>query len=297
MNTVTRYLLIAFFFLLISSAAAAANIPALRSRVNDNASLLSAKTEQLLEAQLAALEKSDSTQIAVLTISSLGGENLEEYSLRVAESWQLGQKEGDNGALLLIAKEERKIRIEVGYGLEGTLTDLMTGRIIDRIITPSFKKGDFDTGVIQGVTTIIQTVKGEFTAKDFPKKKKQGRDYEGIIGFALFFFIVFNRIAAQNKFVGAFTGAIFFPILGTVLFQPATVVLGILALIGAVFGLFLNSLLSSVSTGSMKSSSGRSSGFYIGGGSSGGFGGGSFGGGGFSGGGGGFGGGGASGGW
>ncbi|MDH3828258.1 MAG: TPM domain-containing protein [Desulfobacterales bacterium] len=105
----------------------ALEVPALRTRVNDHAGMLSAATRQQLEDILSRLEQTDSTQIVVLTIPSLGGEVLEEFSLKVAEKWQIGQKGFDNGAILLIAKNDRKLRIEVGYGLEGSLTDLMAG--------------------------------------------------------------------------------------------------------------------------------------------------------------------------
>lgn len=114
--------------LIITPLAAALNVPPLGGRVNDLADMIHPSTEQQLEAALAQLEKSDSTQVVILTIPSLGGEALEEYSMRVAEQWQIGQKEVDNGVLLLVSKNDRKIRIEAGYGLEGKLTDLTAGR-------------------------------------------------------------------------------------------------------------------------------------------------------------------------
>ncbi len=126
--------------LFIASFAAGIEVPTLKQRVNDHANMLSPATEGQLEGVLAALEKEESTQIAVLTIDSLDGENLEDFSLRVVEKWQLGQEKLDNGALLLVVKNDRKIRIEVGYGLEGVLTDLTAGRIIRNVITPNFKK-------------------------------------------------------------------------------------------------------------------------------------------------------------
>ncbi|EKD33964.1 MAG: hypothetical protein ACD_75C02524G0008, partial [uncultured bacterium] len=139
-------------------------VPPLTARVNDYARILSGATVQQLESVLATLEREESTQLAVLTINSLEGENLEEFSLQVAERWRLGQKGRDNGALLLIAKNERKLRIEVGYGLEGALTDLTSGRIIRDIITPQFRNGNFDQGVIDGVRAMIGAVRGEFSA-------------------------------------------------------------------------------------------------------------------------------------
>ena len=99
----------------------------LSGHVNDTAGMLHASTKQQLEAVLTDLEKTDSTQVAVLTIDSLEGDSLEDFSMRVAEQWKIGQKGSDNGAILLVARQDRKIRIEVGYGLEGKLTDLMAG--------------------------------------------------------------------------------------------------------------------------------------------------------------------------
>ena len=128
---------------------------------------------QALEAALADLERSDSTQIAVLTIPSLEGGSLEEFSLKVAEAWGLGQEKWDNGALLLVARDERKMRIEVGYGLEGRLTDLLAGRIIDSEIGPAFKQGDFDTGFLRGVTAMAAAVRGEYTAPPAPPQQER----------------------------------------------------------------------------------------------------------------------------
>ena len=119
------------------------------------AGILSANTTQELETRLQLLEAENGTQIAVLTIDSLDGENLEEYTLRVAETWGLGQRGMDNGALLLIAVQDRQMRIEVGYGLEDRLTDLMAGRIINERIIPFLRKGNFNGGVRAGVQAMI----------------------------------------------------------------------------------------------------------------------------------------------
>lgn len=139
-------------------------VPAATGYVVDQAEILSPETELALAGLIEALDQADSTQLAVLTIPSLKGNNLEAYALKVAETWGIGQKGKDNGALLLIAQKERKVRIEVGYGLEGRLTDLLAGRIIRNEITPRFKEGDFDGGVRAGVEAMIQAVKGEHQA-------------------------------------------------------------------------------------------------------------------------------------
>jgi uncharacterized protein len=287
--SVHRLLLLLFLTLMLQAAASVArDIPSLSARVNDYAAMLSPATRQQLESVLAALEKEESTQLAVLTIDSLQGENLEEFSLKVVEKWRLGQKGLDNGALLLIAKNDRKLRIEVGYGLEGVLTDLTSGRIIRDIITPQFKNGNFDQGVIDGVSAMIAAVRGEFSAQTAVSSSKQSAD--DISGFVVFLlFILFNigRILGRNKMVGASLSAIIAPVIGSLFFGFQWLLF--LALIPAGF---LAGFLASFFLSHIGSSGRRSGGFR--GYSSGGF---SRGGGGFSGGGGGFGGGGSSGGW
>jgi uncharacterized protein len=150
----------------------ARDVPALKARVNDYAHILSSYTGKQLEGILRDLEQTDSTQIVVLTISSLEGEVLEEFSIKVAEEWKIGQKGFDNGAILLIAKKDREMRIEVGYGLEGSLTDLMAGRIIRNVIVPQFRAGNFDQGVLDGVQAMIGVVRGEYkTPEKIPPRK------------------------------------------------------------------------------------------------------------------------------
>ncbi len=270
--------------------------PDLHGRVNDNAGMLSPATVQQLEFLLTSFEEKESTQIALLTINSLQGENLEAFSLKVVEKWQLGRADLDNGALLLIAKNDRKIRIEVGYGLEGGLTDLTAGRIIRNDITPQFKNGNFDQGVIDGITAMIAAVEGEYTGE--PLVKKQGKQEE-MTGYIIFvFFLLFNlgRIFGRNKLLGAAVGAVVLPFV-TSFFMSFSWPL-FLALIPACFIVgYLSSMFlgrsRSRSSRRVRRSRNRNSNTFPGG-----FGGGSFGGGGgFSGGGGGFGGGGSSGGW
>jgi uncharacterized protein len=278
-----------FLALMLQAAAATArDIPSLSARVNDYAAMLSPATRQQLESVLAALEKEESTQLAVLTIDSLQGENLEEFSLKVVEKWRLGQKGLDNGALLLIAKNDRKLRIEVGYGLEGVLTDLTSGRIIRNIITPQFKNGNFDQGVIDGVSAMIAAVRGEFSAQTaVSSAKRSADDISGFVVFLLFILFNIGRILGRNKMVAASLSAIIAPVIGSLFFGFQWLLF--LALIPAGF---LAGFLASFFLSHIGSPGRRSGGFR--GYSSGGF---SRGGGGFSGGGGGFGGGGSSGGW
>ncbi len=151
-----------FFVILMAGIAAAAEVPYLSGRVVDNAEVLSAQTKSSLTEKLKAHEERTGDQICVLTVKSLGGENIEEYATRVFETWKLGQKGKDNGILLIVASGDRRMRIEVGYGLEGTVTDLQAGRIIRNIIAPRFKAGDYNGGVTAGVDAILGLLeKGE----------------------------------------------------------------------------------------------------------------------------------------
>jgi len=281
------------WLLLIHQVASALEIPPLKARVNDYAAMLSPATIDQLNHSLAAFEAAESTQIVVLTIPTLGGEPIEDFSIRVAEAWKIGKKGLDNGAILLIAKNDRKLRIEVGYGLEGKLTDLMSGRIIQQIIVPQFRAGNFDKGLISGVNAMMDAVKGEFKA---PAKTKQP-SRKGAFGHNLFFvlivfgFLVLN-LGRISRSLGTVAGGIVLPLLGVMALAGSLMIFLALIPVGLVCGYLLSRIGSGMAASSMDHRRGISRGIYWGGGgsSSGGFGG-------FSGGGGGFGGGGASGGW
>lgn len=280
------------FMLLVSllSPAFALEVPPLQGHVNDYAGILSPETVRSLETELADFERSDSTQIVVLTIPTLAGENLEEYSIKVAEKWKIGQKKIDNGAILLVSKGDRKVRIEVGRGLEGKLTDLVSGRIIRGEIVPRFKAGDFDGGVIAGVSAIMAVVKGEYSAQ--PRDLRQSRrSLHPIFTLLIFFLAACVFLGAISKFLGGIAGAVGLPLIALLTFPGLALVFLVgLAVAGFAVGLFLAFLFGGGGRG------GFFGGPFIGGGFGGGFGGGDSGGG-FSGGGGDFGGGGASGGW
>ena len=280
-RTVSRLLLLA---VLAALPLAALDVPPLKGRVNDYANMLKPVTVAALESRLAGLEQSDSTQIVVLTIPSLEGAVLEEFSMKVAETWKIGQKKLDNGAILFISRDDRRMRIEVGYGLEGKLTDLRTGRILDDIIRPSFKAGDYDKGVSDGVDAMIQTVRGEYSAVDAPAREmNKAKGFSGLAAPGLFAFFFIGIIGKIKRVLGGAAGAVIAPIIGVLslgfnIFILALIPLGFLA------GLVIPTLMTLF--------------MMSGGGSRGGGGGfGSGGGGGFSGGGGGFGGGGSSGSW
>ena len=145
--------------LAFACSAWAADVPYLTGRVVDEANILSAGAKEKVTQLSAQREQASGDQIAVLTVPSLD-ESIEGYATRVFESWKLGQKGKDNGVLVIVAPNDRKMRIEVGYGLEGTLTDAAASRIIREAMTPQFKGGDFDGGVIAGVQAIVDTLEG-----------------------------------------------------------------------------------------------------------------------------------------
>ena len=275
----------------LSPSAAALDIPKLQGYVNDYADMISPETKKGLEAELQHFEATDSTQIVVLTVPSLEGEDLEGFSIRVADAWKIGQKLKDNGVVFLVAKEEKKIRIEVGRGLEGRLTDLMAGRIIDLVVKPRFKRGDFNGGVTAGIQALIDGTRGEFTAVD-SQRAAQGRNPSEFLSFLVFGLVFVLVLGNISRVFGAATGALGLPILVSSFFSVGGLVLALLGAFGLLIGLALPFLFSSAGHSRRGGTS------WPGGGFGGGFGsGGGFGGGGFSGGGGGFGGGGASGGW
>ena len=144
-----------------ATAVAALEVPFLAGRVNDLAGLLSPQAVQQLETRLKQLEDATGAQVVVLTLPNLAGEPLEDYSMRVVETWELGRKGVDDGVLLLVSRDDRKVRIEVGYGLEPTLTDVRSRRIISNLMVPRFREGDFDGGITAAVETIDATVRGQ----------------------------------------------------------------------------------------------------------------------------------------
>lgn len=276
--------------LVLAALACALEVPGLKGRVNDYANLISPATEASLESVLKTLESSDSTQIVVLTIESLKGDSLEEFSLRVVEDWKIGQQGLDNGVLLLVARDDRKIRIEVGYGLEGKLTDMTAGRIIRNVIGPKFKQGDFNQGIIDGVGAIVATVRGEFTAPAAAGTGTSNRaDPGGLLTAMIFIFFIFGSLLRKSKVAASAVGGIATPLLAFLLFGISGLALLALIPVGMIGGLVAATLAGSSGGAMSRTGYGGYGGGF--GRSSGGFGGG------FGGGGGGFGGGGASGGW
>jgi uncharacterized protein len=298
---VTRFLAALALALLVPHAGAAweptseglAPVPPLTGRVVDLTNTLSAPDAQALTAKLAAWEQKTGNQLAVLIVPSTQPEPIETYSIRVADAWKIGRKGQDNGAVLVVAKDDRKLRIEVGYGFEGSLTDATSKRIIAETIAPLFREGKFGQGIDAGADQIMAVVdKGEpLAAKPAAKPSSPG----GGFSFEMLLVVVFLVVPIMGgilrrifgKFVGSTVGA---GIIGA----GAWVVMGSLLVAGiaAVVTFFI--LLVTGASGMLSRRGGGGVWIPSGGG---GWGGGSGGGGGFSGGGGGFGGGGASGNW
>lgn len=268
------------------------DVPELTGYVNDYANMLTPQAEENITRVLHEFEKNDSTQVMLLTIPSLEGDALEGYSIRVVDDWRIGQQGKDNGVLLLAVKDDRKLRIEVGRGLEGVLTDLLAGRIIDGVITPYFRQGKFDEGFQAGVAAIIQATRGEFKG-DGNRGSGRGKNADSFFSYMIFLFVLLVFLGNISKILSAAGGAFLLPVTalaGTSL-KAGLLPIVLLVLAGAALGIIVPLIFAN---------SGRHGGSYHGGGfgSGGGFRSGGFGGGGFGGGGGGgFGGGGASGGW
>ena len=280
-----RALLLAFALGWSFFAAAQVAVPPLTGHVIDQTGTLSADQKAALEQTLSAFEARKGSQLAVLLMASTAPEEIEQYALRVAEQWKLGRKKIDDGAILVVAKNDHSLRIEVGYGLEGALNDATSKRIISEIILPRFKNENFYGGISAGIEQIMRVIDGEPLP---PPNKQPAASFGDIEQYAPVLFILAIALGSVLRAaLGRVGGAL---LTGGVVTLLAWFFVGALsiALIAGVIGLLLTLFGGGLG--------GRGLGAYYGGGGSGGWGGG-FGGGGFSGGGGGFGGGGASGRW
>ncbi len=269
----------------LASLALALAVPPYKGYVNDYADMISPQEQAKLERALQSFDLTDSTQVAILTIPSLEGDALEDFSIRTVDQWKIGQKGKDNGVLLLVVKNDRKIRIEVGRGLEPVLTDLLSGRIVDSVISPYFKSGRFDQGFEAGVAAIVQATRGEFKADRQGARVSRGDEPPPLLFQFLFFGLFLVAFLGRIwRPLGVIGGAVLFPLAFLFGLLPFSFLLLLLLIPAGAFGGWL---LPFFMAGMLR---GGGTGYYGGGG---GFGGGGFGG--F--GGGGFGGGGASGNW
>ena len=272
-----RRLLYPFFALLLAAASAVraeVPVPALKSRVTDQTATLSAAEVHALESQLEQIEKDKGSQAAVLIVPSTQPETIEQYALRAAEAWKLGRKDIDDGAILIVAKNDRTLRIEVGYGLEGSLNDAVCKRIIEEIIIPHFKNADFFGGIKAGIDAIGGIIRGEKLPEAPKSAPGQGHGVIAVFVVALVLSSVLRPLI--GKLFASSTGAAAGFVVGS--FLLALPVAFFLAAI-----CFLIGLAESARSG--RYFAGSSSGRHSMGGSGGGFsgGGGSFGGGGASG--------------
>ncbi len=268
-----------------------APVPPLKARVTDLTQTLSTAETQALESKLADWESRTGNQLAVLMVPSTAPEAIEAYSIRVTDAWKLGAKGKDNGALFLIAKNDKKMRIEVGYGLEGTLTDVTSRRIIAENVAPLFSKGQFAAGINAGVDRIIDVVAEGKPLPAATQSPTAGKA-KGGFDFGTLLIILFVAVPVVGGILRTLLGRVPGSIVGAGIIAAAAWFVAsslVIAVIAAIVAFIIM-----VFTGAGGIGGGPGGIIPMGGG---GFGGGGFGGGGFSGGGGGFGGGGASGGW
>jgi uncharacterized protein len=175
-------LLLAFFAGIQGTLAQEIPFPSLTGRVVDEAGLLDAAKRAEIEAKLAALEEKTTDQFVVVTVRSLQGRTIEEYGYRLGRAWAIGQKDKNNGVLLIVAPNERKVRVEVGYGLEGALPDAITSLIIQNVILPRFKANDYPGGIVSGVDEIIKVLSGEGGEWKQPVEPKKNHTLLGLVG-------------------------------------------------------------------------------------------------------------------
>jgi uncharacterized protein len=262
-------------------------VPAFTARVVDLTQTLSPSEQAAFEAKLKSFEETKGSQIAVLIVPTTRPEEIEQYAIRVVEAWKVGREKVDDGALLLIAKEDRKVRIEVGYGLEGVVPDLYAKRIINEVITPQFKRGNFSGGIDSALTALIGLINGE--PLPAPQVTKiNGAHLENLLPFLLFGGMI-SGMVLRGMFGTFFGSAANGGLIGTILSLIGLSLLGA-GVIGVIV-FFFTMMMGVRGMSGYSGNSGRGGGLGgggLGGGMGGGFGGGM---------GGGFGGGGASGSW
>jgi uncharacterized protein len=240
LRVLPRALLAAALLILLSHAAAQIAVPPLKARVTDLTATLSGDQRGVLEQKLAAFEARKGAQIAVLIVPTTQPEPVQQYAVRVEETWKLGRKGVDDSVLMVVATDDRKLWIEVGYGLEGVLPDATTKRIIEEEIVPRFKQGDYPGGIAAGVDRILRVIDGEPLP---PPKRTSARDSGGdlqsllIFGFILVFVVggmlrsIFGRFVGSG-IVGLVTGLIAVVFVGA----AVAVIIGVIAAILSLFG-------------------------------------------------------------
>lgn len=197
--------LLTLFVGLVCGRAWALEVPPLEGRINDRAGVLSADVRQRLEQRLSEYERATGHQFAVLTLKSLEGRNPEQFSIQVVEKWKLGQRGKDDGLLLLVATDDRKVRIEVGYGLEGVITDALSARVVRNVLGPAFRSGDYGAGIERALDALMAVAgDGQAGAPDPTKKAPPGEPRPGgILGTIL-------TLLAFGPFLGVLLIALLF---------------------------------------------------------------------------------------
>jgi uncharacterized protein len=191
------FLLLCSLMFGLSAIAAEPEFPKLSGRVVDNAQLLSAVTTQNLNRQLAAQEQRTGNQLVVVTLNDLQGYEIADFGFQLGRHWGIGQKDSNNGALLIIAKQERKMRIEVGYGLEGKLTDARSAQIIQQILSPAFKTGDFNGGITRAVDAMILVIDGK--AVPVSNKQSSSKSSPPALGLLMFIAVIFMMMGGGGR--------------------------------------------------------------------------------------------------
>lgn len=272
-------------FLFAAPLQAAPQFPALTGRVVDQAGLLPAQARNRISDMLERHEQATSNQVVVVTLKSLQGYDIADFGYQLGREWEIGQEGRDNGVLLIVAPKERKVHIEVGYGLEGTLTDALSKNIIETVITPRFKQNDMEGGIIEGTRAILAVIEGTYKPEQKHRISQSDHNAFDFFGTAVILSMIFG--GGVRHFVGnrLLSSAVMGGIAGLIGFLLYSIAIGLFA----GFAVFLVQLLTGLGGGRGGGSGGYYGGGYYGGGYSSG--------GGFSGGGGSFGGGGASGGW
>ena len=194
--------------LLATPLAAAPTFPELTGRVVDRAGMLSSRAEREIVALSAAHEQAGGNQVVVATVPNLQGYSIEEFGYQLGRAWGIGEVGKDNGVVLLVAQAERKIRIEVGYGLEGELTDAIASNIISTVISPRFKRAQFDAGMVQGTSAIIQALGGQYEVAQAPRTRgRQTTSGWKVLAFIIFFFVLPGLFGRGRFFSGFLLGS------------------------------------------------------------------------------------------
>lgn len=202
-------MLFSVFFCSYTVLVSAQTIPPLRGRVNDNAGILSPQAAGQIEQAIRGFEQNNAGQIAVLTTPSLEGYSIEEFSIKVAEAWQIGSKGNDDGVIVVVAPNEREVRIEVGYGFEHVLTDLISSQIIRNVILPEFKRNDYSPGIQNGVFEIIGVVSGEYPGGYTPQRTPVQKGGESFVGLIFFIIMMLFLLSGRGKRGAFFRGMLF----------------------------------------------------------------------------------------